>query len=119
MTFNVNHKVTVQRPIRTQDSETGEITVVWQDVVVDVGCDIQDVSVNQFIQSQAMQSRLQANVIFPQLPDITLTKDMRLKATCFCHDGQIFNPEGFLRDKKTGFDYFTIPCSQGVNSGDD
>jgi hypothetical protein len=30
---------------------------------------------------------------------------------------EIFNPQGFLRDKDSGIEYVTIPCSQGANEG--
>lgn len=116
--MNSNYKVTVQEPVISQDPETGETTVSWSNVLVDVGCEIQDVSVNQFIQSQAMQAELKANIIFPILPGLTLTKSMRFVCNTPPYEGEVFNPEGFLRDKKTGYYYYTIPCSQGVNDGD-
>lgn len=117
--MNHNYLVTVQEPVQTQDPLTGEVSVTWSDVLQDVSCDIQDVSVNQFLAAQAIQGELQANIIFPILPGLTLTKDMRFVCSTPPYDGAVFNPVGgFLRDKKTGYYYYTIPCSQGVNDGD-
>lgn len=112
------HLVDIEKPVQTQDAETGEVAVVWKPVLQGVGCKIEDVSVRQFIQSAAMQQEVTTMITIPFMQGVELKKDMRLKGADGQHFGEIYNPQGFLRDNKGGTMYITIPCERGVNEGD-
>lgn len=110
------HRVDIQRPVTSQDSETGEIAVTWVNFHADVPCSINPLSVRDFIQAQAMQSEVSVRISFRWLDG--LTNNMRLIGVCGCHSGKVYNPEGFLEDPDSARLYVTAPCKEGVNTGD-
>lgn len=112
----LRHRIDIEAPVRTQDAETGAITTTWKPVHEDVPCTIKPLSVRDFIQSQAIQADVTVRVMFRFLENIDNT--MRLRGVCGCHRDKVYNPAGFLEDDKTGREYITAPCSQGVNRGD-
>lgn len=111
----LRHAIDIQEPTQTQDAVTGEVTVSWTSVHESVPCAIEPLSVRDYIQSQAIQSDVAVRVVFRFLPN--LSSDMRFVGVCGCHDGEVFNPEGYFEDQKTGRGYITAPCSRGVNDG--
>lgn len=110
------HRVDIQKPVTTQDSETGEITVTWITVYPDVPCSINPLSVRDFLQAQSMQSEVTVRISFRWLDG--LTSDMRLVGKSGSHRNKVFNPAGFLEDPDSAQLYVTAPCSEGINTGD-
>lgn len=111
----MNHLCNIQSKTITQDSVTGEITETWSNTHTGVPCDIEALSVRDFIQSRADQSEIQVRIRIPYIAGIDST--MRLVGTCGCHSGKTYNPRGVLEDNITAQEYITLPCSQGVNEG--
>lgn len=109
------HLVDIQKKVQTQDPETGALSVSWVNVYTDVEAAIEPLSVRAYMQSKAEQSDVSVRVEIGWFPN--LDASMRLKATCDCHRGRIYNPDGVLEDPITGQEYITFPCSQGVNEG--
>lgn len=109
------HLVDIEQKTESQNTTTGEVTDTWTVLHADIFCDIKPLSVRDFVQSRAHQSEVTVRVVLPYLPGLDAT--MRLVGKCGCHSGKIYNPSGFLEDDKTGQEYITAPCSEGVNNG--
>lgn len=93
-----------------QDAQTGEVSKTWTTIAT-VWAAIEPLSAREFIQSAATQSEVVARITIRQRSG--LRADMR-----FLHGSTIYNPQGFLADPVSGLEYLTVPCSQGVNSGE-
>lgn len=97
-----------------QDPVTGELSLVWQPVDT-VWAEIEPLSGREFIQSAALQSEIVARIKIRYRSDVLPTD--RLVHVVNGLEGHVYNPAAFLPDKESGFEYMTIPCSQGVNDG--
>jgi len=106
---DLRHTVEIQKPVRTQDQNTGEVTTTWSRVAV-VAAHVEPFSVRDFMQSQADQSELSARIKVRYRTGITA--DMRI-----LFRGQVYNIAGVQPDNRSGLDYLTIPVTQGVNDG--
>lgn len=111
----LRHRVNVQQPTNTQNPVTGEVSKTWTTLHSCVPCAIEPMSVKDFQQSRATQSDVSVRVVMRYISGLTDT--MRLVATCGCHSGKVYNPQGWLEDMESGREYVTAPCSQGVNEG--
>lgn len=112
---SLRHRVSIQQPTNTQNAITGEVSKTWTTIHACVPCAIEPLSVRDFQQSRATQSSVSVRVVMRHM--VGITSSMRLVATCGCHEGNIYNPEGILEDTESGREYITLPCSQGVNEG--
>ena len=106
----LRHRIDIQIHDDGQDSNTGEIVPGWVTVFQNVPAKIEPLSVREFIQSKSEQSEISARITIRYRSG--LSADMRI-----LHNGLVYNPAGFLPDKKSGLEYLTIPCSLGVNEG--
>lgn len=101
----LRHRIRIEKPIVTQDPETGALTEAVQ-VIGTVFASIEPLSAREFIAAQSTQSQITARIVIRFRSG--LTPDMRLvDATT----GTTYNPHGFLSDPVTGRDWLTIPCS--------
>lgn len=107
---SLRHRVNIQVHEDTQDSNTGEMIVGWTNLYTNVPAKIEPLSVREFLQSRADQSQVSARITIRYRAG--LDASMRI-----VHGTTIYNPAGFLADPKSGLEYLTIPCSQGVNEG--
>lgn len=98
-----------------QDPNTGEVSRSWQEVDT-VWAAIEPLSAREFIQSAAGQSEITARLVIRFRSDVVATD--RLVHMVNGVAGAIYNPAAFLRDKETGLEYMTMPCSEGVNDGE-
>ena len=103
----LNRRITIQRPIKTQDADTGAIVTTWSDVAT-VAASIEPLSVNALITAQSLKSRITVRIVIRYRTG--LTADMRFVAD----DGTIYKPEGFLPDAATNREYITCPCTAGA-----
>lgn len=106
---DLRHKVELQRPVFSQDPVTGEMTPAWVEVAK-IYAGIEPLSARDFTAASATQSKISARVIIRHRSGIDST--MRI-----LHRNKIYNIEGVLADPKSGLDYLTLPCSEGVNDG--
>lgn len=103
---NLRHRVRIEGPVYTQDSQTGDVTPAWQ-LVAAVWAQIAPISVRDFISADSEQSKIIARITIRYRDD--LTRDMRC-----VHNGKVYMIEGILQDKESGLEYITLPCSAGV-----
>jgi SPP1 family predicted phage head-tail adaptor len=106
---DLRHRVELQRAVFTQDPVSGEMIPAWA-LVAEVYASIEALSARDFIAAAAVQSRITARIVIRYRPDVDAT--MRI-----LHRTKIYKIEGVLADPKSGIDYLTLPCSEGVNDG--
>lgn len=92
-----------------QDQNTGEVAREWT-LIGEVWAAVEPVSAREFVQSQAVQSKVDTRIIIRR-QNFTVTAAHRI-----VHGVLVYNIEGVLWDKDSGLEYMTLPCSQGVNS---
>jgi SPP1 family predicted phage head-tail adaptor len=107
----LRHRVDIQRPLRTQNVTTGEVTTSWQSISAKpIAAAVDPLSARELIAAQAVQSQVVARIVIRWRPD--LDASMRI-----VHRGLIYDIAGVLPDKDSGLEYITLPVSQGVNDG--
>lgn len=105
----LRHRVTIQRlSDGVQDPMTGDIVSAWVDLKT-VWASVEPLSVREFIQAGASQSEVTTR--------ITMRKTDVRAADRILHRGKVFNVAGVLADPKSGLEYITCPCTEGVNDG--
>ncbi len=105
----LRHRVTIQRLLSGgRDPNTGDPINKWVDLAV-VWASVEPLSAREFVHSAAIQSKVTARITMR--PRDVLASDRIL------HRGKIYNVEGVLADNKSGLEYVTLPCSEGVNDG--
>lgn len=105
----LRHRVKIQKPVNIQDPVTGVITPSWQDTV-SVWAEVYPLSAREFVAAQAGQAEISARITIRYRPDLTAKHRIIFR-------GKVYNIEGVLPDPVSGLEYFTLPCSQGVNDG--
>ena len=108
MTANLRHRVTIQKPVETQNTDSGAVIVAWQDVAT-VWSAIIPLSAKEFIAAQAEDSKINTRITIRYRNDVTAK--MRLY---HASKDMYYNIEGVLADKDSGLEYLTLPCSTGV-----
>lgn len=109
MSHKLRHRITIQHKTRTQDPETGELTEGWADFAT-TWASVEPLSAREFIAAQSTQSKISARIVIRYRSGIDAS--MRI-----LHDGRVYNIEGVLPDNKSGREWLTLPCSEGVNDG--
>lgn len=103
---DLRHRVTIQRPVTTQNTSTGALTFGWAEVKT-VWASIQPLSTRELLAAQASQSKVSGRIVIRALSGIDST--MRI-----LHGGKVYNIEGVLPDKDSGLEYLTLVVSEGV-----
>ena len=106
----LRHRITIERPDRQQDRNTGEWIPRWVPAWEGVPAAIEPLSAREFIAAQAVQSEVTARIVIRYREGVTAA--MRI-----VHNGRIYNIHGVLPDPDSGRSYLTLPCSEGVNDG--
>lgn len=106
---DLRHRVELQRPVFSQDPVTGEMTPSWV-VVAEIYAAIESLSARDFLAAAAAQSKVSARIVIRYRAGVDST--MRI-----VYRDKTYNIEGVLADPKSGLDYLTLPCSEGVNDG--
>ncbi len=118
LTFNagrLRHRVWIQNRVETQDQSTGEIKYTWQSITTkQIAAEVAPLSAKEFLASAALQSEIIARITIRWRADVTAK--MRVLHTVRGVD-RYYNIEGVLADPKSGLEWMTLPCSQGVNDG--
>lgn len=105
----LRHRITLQKPVKTQSPTTGAVINAWADVA-NLWADVVDLSARDFVAAQATQSEVTSRITVRYRDDITDKHRILFR-------GRIYNIHGVLADDKSGLEYLTLPCSQGVNDG--
>lgn len=108
----LRHRVTLQAPFEVQDQNNGAISIVWQDVA-NLWASIEPLSAKEFMAAQAERNKITARVTIRYRGDIT--PKMRLY---YVAKDKHFNIEGVLSDKDSGFEYLTLPVSEGLKDNE-
>jgi SPP1 family predicted phage head-tail adaptor len=106
----LRHRIDFQRPSFAQDPVTGEMIKTWVEVWGKVPASVEPFSAREFIAAAATQNEVTARIGIRKRAGVDPT--MRI-----IHRGKIYNIEGVLPDPKSGLDYLTLPCSEGVDDG--
>lgn len=104
----LRHRVILQNQIETQDQNTGETLVTWNNLAT-LWAAIEPLSAREFIAAQEEDSKVSARITIRYRSNIDAS--MR-----FYHEAKdiYYNIEGILSDKDSGLEYITLPCSEGV-----
>lgn len=115
----LRHVVDFEQRVDVQDATTGGITTTWEKVAINVRAAIEPLSAREAIAAAKEQSTVVARLTVRFRPGLAAAQRIvHGVLCCSTYVGEeIFNPEGFLRDKDSGLEYVTIPCSQGANEG--
>ena len=105
----LRHRITIQRPARKQDPNTGEMREGWEDVAP-VWASREPISVREFIAAKAGQAEISARIMIRYRAGIDATMRVLYRDT-------VYNIEGVLPDPQSGRHYLTLPVSAGVNDG--
>jgi SPP1 family predicted phage head-tail adaptor len=107
----LRHKVTIQRKVEGQDSETGEpIPAVWA-AFTNAWASVEPLSARDLISAKAAQSEAKKRIVIRYRPGILPT--MRI-----LHGDRIYDIVGEpLEDRQSGREYLTILVSMGLNDG--
>lgn len=115
----LRHVVDIEVRSDAQDATEGGLTTTWTPLFTNVRAAIEPVSVREFIGAGKVESDVTARIVVRFRPGLdSAQRIVHGRNCCAATVGlEIFNPEGPLRDKDTGLEYVTFPCSQGVNEG--
>jgi SPP1 family predicted phage head-tail adaptor len=105
----LRHRVDLQKKVTGRNPETGGISEEWQPVTT-VWASIEPLSAREFIAAGATQASVTTRITIRYREGVTA--QMRAVSR-----GKIYNIEGVLPDDKSGREYLTLPCSEGVNDG--
>lgn len=99
------HRIQIQEQQRVPDGGGG-YGIEWVTLRT-VWAHVEPLSAREFVASQAVQSEVTARITIRYRDDIT--PDMRI-----LHRGKIYHIRGVLADHRSGLEYLTLPCSEGV-----
>ena len=104
----LRHRLVLERPVETQDPNTGAITTGWESVGK-VWAEIAPLSAREFTASSSEQTKISTRITIRYRSDIT--DEMR-----FFHSAKdtFYDIHAVLSDKDSGLEYLTLPCSTGI-----
>ncbi|WP_097570884.1 phage head closure protein [Escherichia coli] len=105
----LRHQVIIQEPVKIQNPETGAVNNTWRDVAT-VWAEVSPLSAREFIAAQASQGEISTRITIRYRSGVTRKHRILFR-------GAVYNIEGVLPDPKSGREYLTLPCSEGVNDG--
>lgn len=109
----LRHRLVLQRPIQTQDANTGSIQNTWETVATVWGA-IEPVNVRAFIAAQSEVNKVTSKIIIRYRDDVSPRWRVLHEAK-----GLFYIIEGVLSDKDSGLEYLTLPVSEGVKFTDE
>lgn len=105
----LRHRITLQKPVKTQSPVTGAVVNTWETVAT-IWAEVVPSSAREFVAAMAIQSEITTRITIRNRDDVTSKHRILYR-------GQIYNIAGVLPDPISGLDYLTLPCSTGVNDG--
>lgn len=103
------HSITIQEPVRTQDTTTGVSSVEWSKVR-QCFAEVLTGPGKEYMQAGAVQSDTDARISIDWFSG--LTQKMRI-----LWDGRVYNIKTFTTDRTARRHYF-IEATEGVNDGE-
>ncbi|MGP1293443.1 phage head closure protein [Serratia sp. CY31944] len=105
----LRHRITLQKPEKVQNPDSGEMEDTWLDLTT-IWAEVVPLSAREFVAAQAMQNAVTTRITIRYRQDIEPKYRILFR-------GKILNIEGILSDPKSGLEYLTLPCSEGVDNG--
>ena len=116
LAYRLRHRVAIQERVTTQNSNTGAVTVAWDNVWLDSNTELSSVPAEvltgpgrEFNQSGSEQAEITARINLRWFPG--LTQKMRI-----LWEGNIFNIQSIETDATARREY-RLKCTAGVNDG--
>ncbi|HSH43854.1 MAG TPA: phage head closure protein [Arenicellales bacterium] len=109
LAHRLRHRVTVQKPERTQDPVTGEVTITWVDVYASVPAEVLTGPGREFRESAALQGERVARINLRWFPN--LEYDWRI-----VWEGEPYDIQSIEADVTARREY-RLRCTAGVNDG--
>lgn len=104
----LRHRIVIQEPVETQDQTNGAVNILWQDLAT-VWAEIVPLSARDLIAAQAEASKVTTRI------SIRYNNYINSKMRIYhASKDKYYNIEGVLSDAESGFEYLTIPCSEGL-----
>lgn len=116
LAYRLRHRVAIQEQVETQDSNTGAISIAWENVMLDSDTELNAVPAEvltgagrEMIEGAAVQGEIAARINMRWFPG--LTQAMRI-----VWDTKVFNIKSIETDL-TGRQEYRLKCTAGVNDG--
>lgn len=97
---------------RTSTRVDGSVVPGWEPFVELAYVSIEPLSTREFIAAEAGQSEVSARITIRWISGLEAT--MRIRRL---DDGRIYGIARPLEDNRSGSEWITLPCSEGVNDG--
>lgn len=116
LSHRLRHRVTIQEQVETQDSNTGAVSVAWENVWLDSNTELENIHAEvltgagkEMIEGAARQGEIAARINMRWFPGLTLA--MRV-----LWDGNVYNIKSIETDATARREY-RLRCTAGVNDG--
>lgn len=122
----LRHMVRVERKDKERDSDgnvvqspSGQVSMTWQALPgAPVRARIRPMSVREFVQSSALQSKITTSITLRRTVDILPTdRIIHVRVVAGVRTEVVYDIEGVLDDPDAGIEYVTLACGKGVNQG--
>jgi SPP1 family predicted phage head-tail adaptor len=116
LSYRLRHRVAIQEQVETQNSNTGAMTITWENVMLNsdvvlsaVPAEVLTGAGREMVQGGAVQGEITARINMRWFPG--LTQAMRV-----LWDGNVFNIKSIETDL-TGRQEYRLKCIAGLNDG--
>jgi SPP1 family predicted phage head-tail adaptor len=116
LSYRLRHRVAIQEQVETQNSNTGAMTITWENVMLNsdvvlstVPAEVLTGAGREMVQGGAVQGEVTARINMRWFPG--LTQAMRV-----LWDGNVFNIKSIETDL-TGRQEYRLKCVAGLNDG--
>ena len=103
---SLRNQVALQRPVTTQDPQTGEMVTTWQTFAL-AFAEVVPMSAREFVAAAAEQSEVRGRMVIRYRAGVDAT--MRV-----VHRGKWYAIHGVLEDRNSGIEYLTLMTGEGV-----
>jgi len=108
----LRHRVVIEDRAETRDADGDPLPVTWSTFADKVPAEIAPLSARDLVAAQAAQSEVSVRITIRWLPG--LKARMRIRDLV---EGTVYNIAGTIADNRSGREWITIPCTEGVNDG--
>jgi SPP1 family predicted phage head-tail adaptor len=115
-TGDLNRVVDIEEKTLVQNTITGAKTPTWSVLWSDVPANIDFRTGKEYIAAQAVQSEITCFITIRYRDGLRPAHRIVQKAT-ERRSRKVFNIRGIIPDSKSGLEWLTMPCSEGVDQG--
>lgn len=115
----LRHRIDIEKRVTDQDPETGGISDRWSLLHEALPAAIEPITQKEYLASASVRSEATTRIILRFVAGLdSKYRFVHGRDCCSAFGVEIFNPAGKgIRDRDTGLEYITVPCSEGVNDG--